>query len=425
MKTRKTLTRMLSALVLSLLLVFAQAPRVAASTPAVDRETLIAYARSMYFELEGYYGSVTAQDVDAVSIGFMQWHAENALYLLKTICAADPTLANQILGNQLYAEITTTPMWSSSTGSGWETRILTKPETVAVRNLIDTAVGRACQDRYARCFISGEIDHAIAQGVSTDAAIVYYCSIENQYGPNGAKTVLQRVRAALGLSDNQPITSLDLLHSGVLAAAKSYSSISAHLPYRKNVYGFLTRTLNLSAAPVEETTSAPDPAPESSNAPARAPSENDASSPGAQASESIDACAIKRAIGTVTASGLRLREGPTTASRILGMALRNEKVLVISKDADWCKVVVNQQVGYMHADYLSLADVETVNLGLARVNVCANIRSENHTGSAILDTVNRGNLCVITGFDHGWFRILCGGIDGYVRSDLVSLKTGF
>ena len=438
MYKQKTLFRLIPMLVLALILAFRLTPKAAASSAETDRAVLIEYARKMYFELEGHYDSVTAKDVNAVSIGFMQWHGENALYLLKSICSADPTLSNQTLGALLYDEIVQTPMWRSEAGSGWKSRVLTKPEAVAVRRLIDTETGRSCQDRYAKSFISSEIDHAISQHISTDAAIVYFCSIENQYGPSGARSVLQRARSAMSMPDGQPITSLDVLHRGILAAAESHNSISAHLPYRKNVYAFLTGTLKLPAGPVEVTTPVPAPSPETTNHapapeatsesaptsespsqsapnPAPAPAEITAPTPGTEAAE------IKQAVGTVVASGLRLREEPSTASRILGIAPRNEKVLIVSMTGEWCKVRFGQKAGYMHRAYLVQREAENVAFGLARFNVCANIRTENHTGSAILDTANRGNLCVITGFDHGWFRILCGGKDGYVRSDLVSL----
>lgn len=432
MHKRKTLFRLIPMLGLALMLTFNLSPKAtaSASSAGINREVLIEYARKMYFELEGHYDSVTARDVNAVSIGFMQWHGENALYLLKSICTADPTFANQTLGYLLYEEILQTPMWSSEAGSGWKTRVLTKSEAVAVRRLINTDTGRSCQDRYAKSFISSEIDHAISQHISSDAAIVYYCSIENQYGPSGARSVLQRARSALSMPDDQPITSLDVLHRGLLAAAQSYNSISAHLPYRKNVYAFLTGTLKLPAAPVEAAPPVPDPTPESpepTDNPAPAPeatselaSTPESASPAAPAPATAPA-EIKQAVGTVVASGLRLREKPSTDSRILGIALRNEKVLVVSTTGDWCKVRFGQKLGYMHKAYLVQRNAENVPFGLAKFNVCANIRAGNHTGSAILDTANRGNLCVITGFDHGWFRILCGGKNGFVRSDLVSL----
>lgn len=430
MHKRKTLFRLIPMLGLAFMLTFNLSPKATASSAGIDREVLIEYARKMYFELEGHYDSVTAKDANAVSIGFMQWHGENALYLLKSICTADPTLANQTLGYLLYEEILQTPMWSSEAGSGWKTRVLNKSEAVAVRRLINTDTGRSCQDRYAKSFISSEIDHAISQHISSDAAIVYYCSIENQYGPSGARSVLQRARSALSMPDGQPIPSLDVLHRGILAAAESHNSISAHLPYRKNVYAFLTGTLKLPAAPVEAAPPVPDPTPESpepTDNPAPAPeatselaSTPESASPAAPAPATAPA-EIKQAVGTVVASGLRLREKPSTASRILGIALRNEKVLVVSLHGDWCKVRFGQKMGYMHKAFLVQRETENVAFGLAKFNVCANIRAGNHTASAILDTANRGNLCVITGFDHGWFRILCGGKNGFVRSDLVSL----
>ena len=244
--------RILAALLLLCLLAGA-VPAGSAAEPqlelSVDMEQLTAHARSMYQTLEGYYWSVTKDDCGAVSIGFMQWHGENALKLMKKICAADASLSQKTLGSELYNEITTTPVYSSSGTVGWQYRILTAAEAEKVSALINTAVGRSCQDEMANEFIRAEAARGWNRGVRTEAALLYYCSIENQYGSGGAWDVLADARDAVGLSAEENFNSLNELHNAVVQAAVNWKYIRDHLQYRKNVYQYLTQTLKLDAGP--------------------------------------------------------------------------------------------------------------------------------------------------------------------------------
>lgn len=139
-------------------------------------------------------------------------------------------------------------------------------------------------------------------------------------------------------------------------------------------------------------------------------------SPAASASE------MKTAIGTVTASALRLRKGPSTSYDILDVAPRGDAVLVIGAEGDWYKVIYNLQTGYMHGDYLTLEEVKQIKIGYARFEYGTNIRQGPGTEQRILACAPSGDTCVIEGFDHGWFKISYRGIESaYVRSDLVTM----
>ena len=212
---------------------------------SVDLEQLTAHARTMYMTLEGYYWSVTRDDCGAVSIGFMQWHGENALKLMKKICAADPALSKSTLGDALYHEIVKTPVYTASGTVGWQDRILSVEEGQKVSALINTETGRRCQDETADEFIRSEAQRGWNRGVRTEAALLYYCSIENQYGSGGAWDVLSDARAAVGLGAEELFSSLNQLHNAVIQASVSWKYIRDHLTYRKNVYKLLTETLKL------------------------------------------------------------------------------------------------------------------------------------------------------------------------------------
>ena len=138
-------------------------------------------------------------------------------------------------------------------------------------------------------------------------------------------------------------------------------------------------------------------------------------------SPAAEAAEMKTAIGTVLASSLRLRAGPSTSTEILATASRNDKVIVIRQEGDWYKVVFNLKTGYMHRDYLELDEVKNVKIGYARFESATNVRRKPTTDSAVLATAPGGDTCFIVGFNRGWYKVSFNGQPGYVRSDLVTM----
>ena len=138
-------------------------------------------------------------------------------------------------------------------------------------------------------------------------------------------------------------------------------------------------------------------------------------------SPAADAAEMKTAIGTVLASSLRLREGPSTSSAILANASRGDKVIVIRQEGDWYRVVCNLKTGYMHKDYLELDEVKNVKIGYARFDSATNVRRKPTTDSSVIATAPGGDTCFIVGFNRGWYKVSFNGQPGYVRSDLVTM----
>ncbi|MBQ1410729.1 MAG: SH3 domain-containing protein [Oscillospiraceae bacterium] len=126
------------------------------------------------------------------------------------------------------------------------------------------------------------------------------------------------------------------------------------------------------------------------------------------------------AIGTVTASSLRLRQGPSTSTATLDLAPYGDAVLVLGAEGDWYKVIFNLQTGYMYKDYLSLDEVKNIQIGNARFDYWTNVRQSPNTSSSILACAPQGSTCFIVGFNQGWFKVTYNGKTGYVRSDLVT-----
>ncbi len=138
---------------------------------------------------------------------------------------------------------------------------------------------------------------------------------------------------------------------------------------------------------------------------------------------STEATEMKTAIGTVeTASGLRLREKPSTVSPTICIAPYGDQVVIIRKVGNWYLVNYNLHIGYMHADYLSVESKTKINLGTGSLDPwLTNVRSAASTSSSIIDKLYSGETVEILGFDNGWYQVSYDNITGYIRSDLVTL----
>ena len=131
---------------------------------------------------------------------------------------------------------------------------------------------------------------------------------------------------------------------------------------------------------------------------------------------------IMYGIGFVTASSLRLRSEPNTTSKILDTAPKNDCVVIISQSGDWYKVNYNLQVGYMHADYLSVLTRDNAELGYGSVNANrVNLRSGPSTSYKSVSVANKGGKCYIIGLNNGWYKVIYGSNICYIRSDYVDL----
>lgn len=127
-------------------------------------------------------------------------------------------------------------------------------------------------------------------------------------------------------------------------------------------------------------------------------------------------------IGTVSASALRLRSGPSTSSTTLAYASHGEYVVIIGQSGSWYKVNFNLTEGYMHKDHLNTYTAKNVELGYGSVNGNkVNIRSGPGTSYSALTRASTGDKAYIIGFNNQWYKVIFGSHIGYIRSDYLNL----
>lgn len=229
---KRRATALLCAIALLLcLLPGTSASNVGSGTQTLHLHRIVTAAESLFWRYEGNYDSVNADDNGALSIGKMQWHAERALALLKTIVAANPEQALELLGEALYEEIV-------SAGSyDWNERTVNEEEAAALSLLLATQQSIDAQDALAFNDVRTYIVHGWNAGIRTDAAILYYCSIENQYGYGGAAKVLRQIRETLGITEADTIDSLERFHQGALDTQTT--TVQNYINARIKVYRYI------------------------------------------------------------------------------------------------------------------------------------------------------------------------------------------
>ncbi len=127
-------------------------------------------------------------------------------------------------------------------------------------------------------------------------------------------------------------------------------------------------------------------------------------------------------IGFTTGSDLRLRQQPSTGSKILDVSPKNEVVVVIGRSGDWYHVIYNLTEGYMHKNYVSVQTTQNAELGYGKVNgTNVNMRTGPGTNYSAVTQGNTGDKVYILGISGGWFKVIFGEKICYIRSDYVDL----
>ena len=107
-------------------------------------------------------------------------------------------------------------------------------------------------------------------------------------------------------------------------------------------------------------------------------------------------------LGTVNVLGVNVRENPTTDAEIVATLDQEQQVVVLSKDGDWYRVSCDGIYGFVHSDYMTVANAGTADLGYGLVRC-----------------LSQEDAVSITGITDGWYQVDVDGATGYVRSDLV------
>lgn len=127
---------------------------------------------------------------------------------------------------------------------------------------------------------------------------------------------------------------------------------------------------------------------------------------------------------TVTASALNIRTGPGTNYSRAGLIYRNSRVVILEMTTDdWYKINYQGTEGYVSAEYLKdVLKAENFNATGTLTATNVRIRSGPSTGYSILGMVTKSDTVQVIGINNGWYKVVTGGITGYIRSDLMRVS---
>lgn len=207
------------------------------SPSSVTYAKMLSEAIEMIGINEGSYTTVVKNDNGALSIGKVQWHAGNALELLKAIISKNNKNAYSLLGASLYNEIINS--------HGWSSRILNDSEASKIAKLLATSESKTVQDRMAESYVTSYLNHGINMGIRNAAALIYFADVENQ---GGAGSSAQCAKYAYNLAGSYSNITLNELHlaticysySGKNSWLASASNRRIYNARRMRTYGFCT-----------------------------------------------------------------------------------------------------------------------------------------------------------------------------------------
>ena len=310
------------AVVLSCLTIFALVASsfaVTFSASAVSVDEMTKAAVQIISRSEGTYGTINPNDNGAVSIGMLQWHADRALQLMRSIANADTGSAQSILGSSFYNDVMNASNWISRTFSSAESR--------GASNLLTTSGGKCMHDALAYCEVQGYISAGQNLGISNAGVLVYYAELYNR-GMGVAKRILN---AAAGGGSYSSVT-LSKLHTTALANSSSY-----YTDRLNNAYNTIV-SLGWGDASV---------------------SGGGDNGSGGGSADTSDFSESYAGTYTVTASSLNVRSTPSTSGAKVGVLPNGAQVTVTSANGSWAAVSYNGISGYCSMDYLKQAAAQT------------------------------------------------------------------
>lgn len=341
------------AVVLSCLTIFALVASsfaVTFSASAVSVDEMTKAAVQIISRSEGTYGTINPNDNGAVSIGMLQWHADRALQLMRSIANADTGSAQSILGSSFYNDV--------MNASNWNSRTFSSAESTAASNLLTTSAGKSKQDALANSssYYTDRLNNAYNTIVSLgwgDASVSG--GGDNGSGGGSADTSdfsesyagTYTVTASSLNVRSTPSTSgakVGVLPNGAQVtvtsangswAAVSYNGISGYCSM-----DYLKQNAAQTTAPAETT----------------APAQTTTTAATAATSDFSESYA-----GTysVNASSLNIRSAPTTSASKVGSIPNGAQVTVTSGNGKWAAVSYNGISGYCSMDYLKQAAAQT------------------------------------------------------------------
>lgn len=137
-------------------------------------------------------------------------------------------------------------------------------------------------------------------------------------------------------------------------------------------------------------------------------------------------------IGTVTASSLNVRSGPSTSYTVVTTVKKNDKVNILQSSNGWYKIETSSgNQGWVSSSYISASNSNTNNStnnntqsNIAIVNTDGlNFRNGAGTSYSIIKVLNKGEKVEVISESNGWSKVKHDSRLGYVASQYIDKAT--
>ena len=145
-----------------------------------------------------------------------------------------------------------------------------------------------------------------------------------------------------------------------------------------------------------------------------------------------DSGSVSGTAGSINATSVRLRSGPSTSHSILGVYDTGKAVTIKGIEGDWYQVVCDGKDGYVYKTYVTAGSggagnspagqsVKALSDTAATTISAVHLRSGPDTSYTSLGVLPAGTGVTVTGETDTWYRATHNGTSGYIYKTYVSL----
>ena len=134
--------------------------------------------------------------------------------------------------------------------------------------------------------------------------------------------------------------------------------------------------------------------------------------------------------GTVTASSLNVRSGPSTKNHKVGMVVKETKLTILGTQGSWYKISYKGKDAYVHSDYVKLESTgkstsgSTSVIGTATVTASSlNVRSGAGTNYKKIGSLPKNKKVDLLAKQGAWYKIKYGSGVGYVHGNYLKVNS--
>ncbi|WP_416826195.1 SH3 domain-containing protein [Ectobacillus polymachus] len=128
-------------------------------------------------------------------------------------------------------------------------------------------------------------------------------------------------------------------------------------------------------------------------------------------------------VGSVDATYLNVRTGPSMNDSVIGGLQNQSKVTILGENGNWYKIQYNNQEAYVSKDYVTVSSSKNkvANKGTYKVTAdVLRVRSDASTSSSIIGLLSNGDEVTVESDNNGWCKITYNNQTAYVSKDFLT-----